>query len=146
MDKKFPKLRLSFMRSLIINLVMIISISIFLANISVALLAMNFDKDLSLGTEKFIVQMIPVIFIKTLVEQLRGLIESQGISVPFVYLNVITMIMYPCAGWYFILKHQYGLYGVVIVKLISGNFFNPICPFKNRNFYFGGVLLYSDSR
>jgi hypothetical protein len=107
---------------------------------------MNFDKDLSLGTEKFIVQMIPVIFIKILVEQLRGLIESQGISVPFLYLNLITMIMYPCAGWYFIWKHQYGLYGVVILKLISGNFFNPICTFKNRNYHLGAVLLYSDSR
>jgi hypothetical protein len=90
--------------------------------------------------------MIPVIFIKTLVEQLRGCIESQGISVPFVCFNVITMIMYPYAGWYFIWKHQYGLTGVVIVKLISGNFFNPICQFKNRNYQFDWVLFYSDPK
>jgi hypothetical protein len=48
-------MRVSFMRSLIINLAMITVISIFLANISVVLLAMNFDKNLSLETEKFIV-------------------------------------------------------------------------------------------
>jgi hypothetical protein len=69
--------------------------------------------------------MIPVIFIKTLVEQLRGYIESHGISAPFVCFNVITMIMYPFAGWYFIWKHQYGLTSVVIIKVIYGNFLIP---------------------